>query len=190
MLELFGTFFSSIISGGLTGILGVAVQRFADYKNKELDLKLNQMKLDQEVELKKADAAIMAQEWAAKTQVAQIEASGAESISANQAFASSFNEPVRYSDKVTPNIGQSWVLIFLDLIRGIVRPGLTIYLCVLTSLIYLQSKEALGGNLSPEQSLSILKMTIGTILYLTTTCLLWWFGVRNKQPAPKIDKGV
>ena len=56
------TFFSSIVSGGITGILGVVVQRIADYKNRKLDMEANREKYSHEVRMREADAAIMAQD--------------------------------------------------------------------------------------------------------------------------------
>jgi len=186
MLELLGAAFSSIVGGGMTGILGVVVQRIADFKNKQLDLQLNKQKYEYELTLRKVDAEIMAHEWAGRTKVAEVEASGREAVADSQAFAASFNEPQRYSDPSRANNTQTWLLVILDFIRGIVRPGLTIYLCVITTLIYFQARELLGSSIPEEHAYEILKTIIGTILYLTTTCLLWWFGSRNKQPAPKI----
>jgi len=73
MLELIGTAASAILGGGATGILGAAVQRYADYKGRQLDLQAQASKQAHEVAMREADARIMAQEWAARTQVATIE---------------------------------------------------------------------------------------------------------------------
>jgi len=172
---------SSVLGGGLTGLLGAIITKVAEYKTKQLDIKLLEQKSAHELAMKKADAQLMAQEWAARTQVAQIEADGRESVADAQAFAASFNEPSRYSEDVKPSPGQAWMLVTLDFIRGFVRPGLTVYLCVLTTLIYLHARSLLGAGISADQAVGIVKDVIDTVLYLSTTCLLWWFGVRNKQ---------
>jgi hypothetical protein len=140
-LEILGTLFTSILSGGATGIIGVMVQRFADYKNKELDISMSKIKFAHELQMRDMDAKLMAEEWKGRTQVAQIEGDAAEQVSANQAFAASFNEPIQYSAKITTTAKQGWALVTLDFIRGIVRPGLTIYLCILTSLVYFQAQK-------------------------------------------------
>lgn len=189
-IDLVGTAASSILGGGLTGILGVAVQRFADFKNKKLDIEASREKYAHEVAMKKADAEIMAQEWAARTKVAEVETAGKIDVADSQAFAASFAmEPQRYSTEVKPSVGQSWVFVILDFIRGIIRPGLSIYLCVLTTLVYLQAKETLKNDpLDPKDQAEIMKLIIGTVLYLTTTCVLHYYGTRNKQPAPKLQR--
>lgn len=174
------TIFSSVLGGGVTGILGVVVQRIADYKNKQLDLQLNSQKQEHEIALKRIDAEIMAHEWASRTSIASTEASTQMDVAESQAFAASFNEPVKYSSEVKPTPAQGWMFVLLDFIRGIVRPGLTIYLCVLTTLIYMESRSLMGGSVDPMEASKLLHEVVGTVLYLTTTCLLWWFGVRNK----------
>jgi hypothetical protein len=77
--------------------------------------------------------------------------------------------------------------VLLDLFRGLVRPALTVYLCVLSTLIYYQARELIAQQpLKPDQALQIENLIVGTILYLTTTCVLWRFGTRNKQQVPKL----
>lgn len=185
MLELLGTVFSSIVAGGMTGILGVVVQRFFDMKNKTLDMQLIEKKHAHEVQMKRVDAEIMDKEFANRTQVANIEATSREAVADAQAFASSFNEPQRYSDSVKPSLGQAWLLVILDFIRGIVRPALTVYLCAVTTLIYLNAKATIDEYPMPhEDAVNLINTVVNTILYLCSTCVLWWFGTRNKQKAP------
>ncbi len=180
VLSDIGGFLGSVLSGGVTGILGVAVQRVADYKNKQLDLQAAREKAQSEIALKQADAAIMAQEWAARTKIAETEAAGQEAVADSQAFAASFNEPKQYAAGAL-NPAQTWLMVVLDFVRGIVRPGLTIYLCVLTTLVYFQAREIqVRTGISSEEAYAVVKQVTSTILYLATTCLLWWFGVRNK----------
>jgi hypothetical protein len=100
-------------------------------------------------------------------------------------------EPERYSSeaKVTP--AQNWFLVLLDVFRGGVRPGLTLYLCVLVSMLLKQSSSMLDKeDLTPEEALKTLLLLIDAIIYVWTTCTLWWFGTRNaqrKQPTTKVN---
>lgn len=178
---------TNVLSGGVTGLAGAALQRYADYKNKQLDLALDKQRGDQELEKRKLDNEIMKSEYAGKLQVAQTEGVTAQEVAATQAFgASLFHEPDRYSSgSVTKN--QMWWLVFLDFVRGITRPLLTVYLCALTTYIWWQVRQLIATeDLDGESVLDIWKLVVNTILYLTTTCILWWFGVRNKQPQPKL----
>lgn len=179
---------SSVFGGGATGLLGIVVQRWADHKNRKLDLEASRDKMAHEAAMRKADADIMKEEWAQRTKIAEIEKEGKVEQADAEAFAASFREPERYSDGVKPSRGQAWVLIILDTIRALVRPALTVYLCVITTLIYIEARQLLGAAaLTSEQAMSLTDKVVSTVLYLTTTCVLWWFGTRNKQQAPKVS---
>lgn len=188
MFELLGTALSAILGGGATGLFGVSVQRYFDLQKYKLDIALEQQKFSHELALRKVDAEIMAQEWAARTQVASVEAEGRSDVADSQAFAASFTEPMRYAEGIKATRAQGWLLVLLDFFRGIVRPGLTIYLCVLTTLIYLHCRELLAvpDLLAPTEAIDLLRLVINTVLYLTTTAVLWWFGTRNRGKAPKL----
>ncbi len=135
--------------------------------------------------MREADAKIMAQEWAARTQVATIEGETREAEADARTLSASYQlEPQQYSAAVKPTRGQGWLLVLLDVLRGVVRPGLTIYLCVLTTQIYNELASKVG-QISQDQQFEMVKLIVGTILYLFTTVTLWWFGTRNKGAQPK-----
>lgn len=183
-----GSLIGSVLSGGATGIIGVAVQRIADYKNKQLDLQLEKQRAADELAKRQVDAAIVKEESAAKVQVAMTEGEAAKDVAASNAFASTmWKEPQRYSDAAKLSAGQQWVMVGLDALRGIVRPGLTIYLCALTTYVWYQVRMLMGeAHIDPAAALDVWKLVVQTILYLTTTVVLWWFGTRNRQPQPKL----
>lgn len=183
---------SAILSGGVTGLLGIGVQRFFDWKAEQLKLQVQESRQAHEVAMTRANAEVMAQEWAQRSKVAQIEADGRSDIADAGAFAASFQlEPRRYAEGKRPGgwVGKAgWLLmVAVDFLRGIVRPALTVYLCALTTLIYFEASgllERYGMVIPVDQAFSLVSRIIETILYLTTTCMLWWFGTRNKQKPP------
>lgn len=183
MLDILGNIFSAVLSGGATGLLGVAFQRFFDYKNKQLDITAAKDRMAHEALLRDKDAAIMDKEWAGRLQVAQAEGEAAKDVEESKAFGASYGmEPSRYSDQSKLTAGQGWIMVILDAVRGVVRPGLTIYLCVLTTFIYWQLRDIMDTKTlwTQESAAKAMEMIINTVLYLTTTCVLWWFGTRNK----------
>lgn len=186
-MEILATIFGSIFSGGATGLLGVIIQRWADYKNKQLDLELEAQRRETEIAKRKADAEIMQQEWVGRLKVAQEEGATAKDVAETNAFATTLlKEPERYSDAAKATPGQQWVLVLLDALRGVVRPLLTIYLCALTTYVWFQVRELVAGEaLDGTAAVEVWKMVVGNILYLTTTVTLWWFGTRNRQQQPK-----
>lgn len=185
-MELLTTIFGSIFSGGATGLIGVAIQRWADYKNRQLDIQIERERRETEIAKRKADAEIMSAEWNGRLRVAQAEGETAREVADAQAFSQTlWKEPERYSvGKFTH--GQQWVLVLLDALRGAVRPLLTIYLCALTTYVWVQVRSLVASeSLDVQAALEVWKMVVQNILYLTTTVVLWWFGTRNKAPQPK-----
>lgn len=182
---------AAILSGGATGLIGVLLQRAADAYNKAQDLKAAKQKMDHEIELKKADAEIMREEWAQRTRVAEVTAAGNEAVADAQAFSASLtSEPQRYSDPAKAGPVSTFFLVLLDFVRGIVRPGLTLYLCWIATQMYVESRATLAsiGALGSSQAPALVGVhaqIVNTLLYLFTTCVLWWFGTRNKQAQPK-----
>lgn len=179
----------SVLSGGLTGILGAGIQTFAQIKLQDLQNQAQKDKYAHDVEMLKANAEIQAQEWSARTQEAQVVADAQTTVSADAAFSAvATNEPKLYSEGHAATPAQAWFLFLLDFFRGIIRPALTTYLCVITTMIYFQAKLLIKADLmSATDALSLTSRIIDTILYLTTTCVLFWFGTRNKQNPPKIS---
>lgn len=155
---------TDLMFGGLTGLIGGIAQKVADYKTKKLELELLQKKTEAEIALRRVDAEIMAQEWAARTKVAEIETASAD-------FKASFNEPEMYSANVKPTRQQSWLLVVVDFLRGFVRPFLTLYMCGVVTLLYWRTD---GGSINPQT-------IVDTILYLAIMSCSWWFGSRTSS---------
>lgn len=190
-MELIASLLGSIFAGGATGIIGVIIQRYADFKNKQLDMALEKQRGELEVQKRQADALVVAKEYEGKLAVASKEGETAKDIADTQAFAQTlFKEPERYSNANTLTPWQQWVMVLVDAARGIVRPALTLYLCGLTTYVWTQVKDKLAvEDLEASDVKDIWLLVVKTILYLTTTVVLWWFGTRNKQPAPTLARG-
>jgi hypothetical protein len=131
----------------------------------------------------------MREEWAGRTKVAEVEGASREAVADAQAFAASFQlEPKQYSSGVKPGKVAGFLLVFVDVLRAIVRPGLTLYLCWIATRMYDESRAVLAiADLTTQPALvmNVYTQIVFTLLYLFTTCVLWWFGTRNKQAAPK-----
>lgn len=178
----------AIVSGGATGLLGVVAQRVFDHwKLKQENDRLKLMHAH-ELAMKQADAQIMMQEWTQRTKVAEVEAAGKEAVADAAAFAASLtSEPKRYSEGVKVGKWGGYALVFADLVRAIVRPGLTLYLAWIATELYRASEKIMAdagahiSTLAPLHSQIVL-----TLLYLFVTCVTWWFGTRNRQKPPQL----
>lgn len=175
---------TSAFGGGLTGLIGGAVQKVFEYKTKKLEIEMNRERFAHDVAMKKVDAEIMAQEWAARTKVADIEATAKIEVADSAAFAESLKTEDKnyldYLDKL--NSKQDWFFVILEFVRGSIRPFLTVYLCGVTTLVYLKATKLLNADIIlPGMAYDLLTNIINTVLYVTTTCVLWWFGTRNSE---------
>ena len=191
ILGVVGDIATNIFSGGLTGLAGVGLSMFKDIAMKKLSLQELKMKFDNAVQLREIDNKMMQWEWENRLKVAQVEAERELSVEEQRAFAKSFeSDNIQYSAKVKPTGAQAWLLIFIDLVRAIIRPGMAIGLFVLTCLLYKEMYEIAGGwtSLTQDQAFDLVMRIVNTILYLFTTCVTWYYGVRNSQQAPGLDR--
>ena len=133
-------------------------------------------------------------ELAANMQITEIEAQSKEAAEEINAFERSFdNDRARYYDaallKGTGKFGSfirnltGLMLAIVDIIRGLLRPVLTVYFAVLLSVIASELISMLGGleYMGTEAAEELLTSTVYMIEYLAATTVGWWFGTRAKQ---------
>lgn len=176
---MFGEIISTIIGGGATGLLGSLINSVGDYfkqkqqyaheeKMAEIETKHLSMEIDRDVKISEQEAEAQMEVAAAETQ--------AESYKAD-------TRAYLPAEAVRSNKFIAWLMAIVDFLRGITRPVLTLYLCAVTTMIYLQTHVVIeqSGGLDQEQAYFLMKnITLG-ILYLTFTAVGWWFGSRSKM---------
>lgn len=69
---------------------------------------------------------------------------------------------------------------WVDAIRGLMRPVITVYLLVLATIITIRIGVYTGGIEGMDKGImtTLYSDTIGQILFLVTTAVTWWFGSR------------
>lgn len=193
-----------IFSGGATGLIGVFFQRFFDYKNKQQELEL--VKINNEharqlaqMDVEKADRAAQAAEHVADAQAqaqvrgAELEAQARADEAAARAYVASVDaDRATYLDAGTQSRSKfaRVMMTIVDSVRGLIRPVLTLYLVVLATFMFAWATNlatASGGSaIDAAKATEIVKSIIDTLLYLATTCVVWWFGVRPSAKAKEI----
>ena len=134
-----------------------------------------------------ADAALQESDNQLEARIAETE---------NESMQASFAaDSAQYLDKAAQR-KKGWVanLVMLmmatvDFTRGMLRPGMTIYLCVLVTMMFTWAKQLAsqyGLEMSAEQVITLVTQIIATVLYVFTTITLWWFG--SRPPKGKSDK--
>lgn len=175
---------ASLFGGGLTGLLGTVISKVADFKTKKLEMEMAVQQAAHDVEMAKVRMQEIAAKGAIDTKIEQVKADAV----TNAADAATLKAAVeaeasvgRLSEPAKVTSKQEWIFVIIDAIRAMVRPGLTIYLCLITTMMYLQARKLMGGAMLPEQAAGILTEIVNTVLYLTTTCVLFWFGTRSRN---------
>lgn len=188
MMDILGTVLGAVFSGGATGLLGVIVQRWFDHKAKEQEIEVVKLQLANAVELSKL-------ETERTTRVAEIEMEGkfAEADASTMQASFKHDSATYVSQDAQKRKGFVGGLVLfmmasVDFLRGILRPGMTAYLCALVTVMFFWVRDLAdkaGIGLTGDQAFQLMLQIIVTILYVFTTCATWWFGAR--PPKQKND---
>ena len=166
MLESLADVAGAILSGGATGLLGTVLSGVLGLFKAKQDLK-------RELALRELDIRLAEAEGASAERVAALEAEGAREAAAWSALDASYREAAQRWSRP----GEGGAMVFVDLVRGLIRPVLTVGLILLAAAIYFSLAD-------DDPSVPALKARIiDTVLYLATAALLWWFGGRAVDKA-------
>ena len=173
MIDWLGDALTTIVSGGVTGILGSAVQSYTNYKMVELQGKQEDKRLAHDKDMVKIEAeanlSIAEQERSAQNDLYQ----------QNLQLASYQHDKATY---VAGNTAPVWIVALLgmvDVLRGLVRPCLTTYMAIVVTFILFEANTLLGdASVSTEQAVNLAGDIWQTVIYLATTIFFWWFGQR------------
>ena len=186
-------FLTSIFAGGATGLIGGVFSRLFDWLGQRERNK--QKVIDNDFELQRMDKEkdMLSMEIERDAIIAKTGANAKIEVAASKALAVSYE-----ADKATytpegVELGKTSVvmLVIVDFVRGLIRPGLTIYLCILATMIYLQSVEMMNLAVSATsvteatipaiKAIAVVDTCVNAILYLTSVAVTWWFGSRPKK---------
>lgn len=202
LAELLGTVVTGVLSGGATGLIGIALQQWGDSRKRADDLARLRLEHEQTRELarieadRQLEAAKLSADSAERLADIALEARIAEGADLNYQ-ASLRHDAATYvpAAALSPGAAQGrWgrfvaglvtlMLGTVDFLRGLIRPGATGYSLALLTMLMLWVQDMWGRaglQLTPEQVMRLTMEVIGTVTYLATTCTIWWFGVRPAQ---------
>jgi len=178
MLEIIGNVLGSIGLGGITGLFGTAITAYVNYKNQKLAF-------EHQEKMARIDQETIKLETQAKIEITETEYKGKRDVAESEAFKESFAaDKASFLTWLPENRIASIIIGILfaivDFVRGMTRPILTAYLCILTTWLALQVYALIKIPLTEDQAYELMSQIIFVVLYLTTTVVLWWFGTRNK----------
>ena len=199
-----------VLLGGLTGLVGTALTEIFKYRNQKLQF-------DHDAKMVALETAAMKEEAKMQIAVTKAEIEGAVELADAQAYM----ENLKGSSK--PMFSEQWIerlfsvegkfgrffavpvgvflamgFAFVDWLRGLMRPALTLYLTGMSSVITWMAWEIMQKNgitMTATEAVGIYNQTTSIVIYLTVSCVTWWFGDRTMSKAiinmrsDKKDKG-
>lgn len=167
--DLFGAI-GGAVSGGITGIAGTALsgwfQSRRDQSVREHELAMRRM----DIESDRAEAAAAQAKAETYVDAERRDAQATERMGSYQSDRATYLQPEATTG------AQNWVLVIVDSIRGVMRPGLTAWFAF--------NAVALIGVVLVAQEAAMM------VIYLSGVTTTWWFGDRmvNKN-RPQISIG-
>jgi hypothetical protein len=177
--------------GSITGLVGTVISHWSDASKRKSDLELARINHAQTLELVKqeqAHAMAMAQQTAVvQERIADIDAQARAIEQAGLDFrASHESDRATYS---TPAAQESsrfvrWAMGFVDALRGIIRPGATIYALVLHTMLLMWLMDMISRSqitLTKDLTERLVLEIIFTTTFMVSTFGTWWFGIRGRS---------
>jgi len=183
-----------VILGGLTGLVGNIITGFVNYKTMKA-------KNAHEAKMVALNLAAKKAENQMKIDLGKAQIAGEVEL----ADAAAFTKGLEQADK--QSFGEEWIArlfsvegwmkyvaipvglliatLFgcLDFLRGLMRPALTIYLTGMASFITWKAYDLIQvagvDTMTVTQAIDMYAQTTQIIIYLTVTCVTWWFGDRR-----------
>jgi len=183
-----------VLLGGVTGLLGNVITGWMNYKN----TKLNN---EHEQKMVALETAAMKEESKMQIAITKAEIEGAVELADSAAYMESIKVgnknifSVKWIDRlfsVEGKVGRFFaipvaVLLamafgFVDWLKGFMRPAITLYLTGMTTVITFMAWKLLRANgvdISVDAALALYTQTTSIVVYLTVSCVTWWFGDRR-----------
>ncbi|RKD96791.1 hypothetical protein [Marinifilum flexuosum] len=187
-MSLIGDFINSAGGGVLTGLIGNFLTTFAN-------IKMQKLKNQHEIAMVQANTEAMKAETEANIQITETQVQGELAKSDNEIYHEAIKQEGKrnISNEIIAKLFDSpwttWlgcILVFLlgivDFLKTAIRPGLTIYFVILTSWLTWIAYNIIvdaGEVMTAEEAVSIFKNQVNQIVYLTVTCVIWWFADRR-----------
>lgn len=184
-----------VLLGGITGLFGNAITGFMNYKTLKI-------KNDHDQKMVSLNTSAMKEKARVQIAVAKAKIDGAIDLEDSRAYTMSQEKGNErsFSDKwidrlfLTEGKYSRFFAIpcaiilamgfgFVDWLRGFMRPAITIYLTGMTTVITYMAWQIMQKHgldtMSVQEAIGIYSQVISIIIYLTVSCVTWWFGDRR-----------
>jgi hypothetical protein len=173
-MGFFDTIGNIVTGGALGGIVGAV----GAIGNKVVELKMEAAKREtlalqnaHELALRDKDREMAAQESASNLEIHKTDADSATAIADAGSLVASFQ-----ADRAT--YGESTLGRIVDFVRGLTRPGITMWAAALLGYITWKAITELGGApLGPERSMELIQNSV----FVSSLAISWWFASRPSE---------
>jgi hypothetical protein len=188
------------ILGGVTGLIGNVVGGWFKLKHAQVEMDMLGLKNSHDLAMIKAETEAMIMESKANIAITRAQIEGAVELADANVYLQSQKEgnknlfSNKWIDKLMSIQGR-WKIItlpagvlvatlfgFVDFIKGLIRPSLTMYLTGLTTFITYKAWEIMnmeGVAMNIVVAEKIFGDVTSIVIYLTVSCVTWWFGDRR-----------
>ena len=181
---------TSIIGGGLTGLIGNALTSFTNFK-------MQKLKNQHEEKMSELDMQTIRLEAEMNVKVTQAETEGKIALADVEALKTSIAEAQKplfqesYMNKLMKSPWTAWIGAILSFLFGVVdflkhlaRPALTYYLMGVSTWITIvawQTMQQVSETtpLTTAEAYGLFDKIITIMVYLTVSCVSWWFADRR-----------
>lgn len=179
-------FLTAGLFGTITGLIGNIVTSYTNYKTQKL-------KNVHDVEMSKLDMKMIQVEADANIKVTKARVEGEVELAEVDAMKKSYtmlNSGLFDKEYMKYIMSKTWLawcavpitLMFatVDFLKHLARPALTYYLVGATTWITILSWKLMdGATFTGDQAFDLFKLVVMTVIYLTASCVGWWFGDRR-----------
>ena len=167
VIKLLGSAGFGTIFGGLMGLV-----------NRRLDMKAKKQDQDHELAMRDKDAAIMAQEWAARTKVAEVEGAAKVEAEAYAAMAKSY-------DFGKPAAGGKMEA-FSAFMRPFMSGGYFIVSTIGCGWIVYYAFKVVGVQFSAAQWYELVMFVVAWFFFMAGAAIGWWYAMRPGKAPPTL----
>lgn len=190
-----------IIFGGVTGLLGSAITAFTNFKTQKMKNLHDVAKWGFEKERIKLETDAMIAEANMNMKIIETQVEGAVELADTKAYLENVKQGNKntFSDKwmdklfavtgwvryISVPVGVLIAFLFgiVDFLKALMRPGLTMYLTGVTTWITWMAWEIMQkadvATMTAAQATAIFNEVTSVVIYLTVSCVTWWFADRR-----------
>jgi hypothetical protein len=188
------------ILGAATGLIGNVVQGIFNYKTQKIELERDKGKHDHEIAMVKAETEAMIMESKANIAITRAKIEGEVELADADVYKTAQKEGnknlfgQKWVDKLLSVEGK-WKLLtvpvavivaflfgFVDFLKGLIRPTLTIYLTGMSTWITMMAwkiMQAEGVTITVTEATEIFRDVTSIMIYLTVSAVTFYFGDRR-----------